>query len=80
MIKVKIEVSTREGVLDPEAKAIHTALLHIDDKVAGLKKSTVFYVDLDVDCVDEANTKAIALCEELLVNLVIQDYKIEVLP
>lgn len=78
-MKAIVNVSLKAGVLDSQGKAVHHALesLHFGNvKEVRVGKQIV----LNLDESDEA--KAVAdvtkMCEELLANTVIEDYKIEI--
>jgi phosphoribosylformylglycinamidine synthase len=73
-MKVEIFVTLKNGVLDPQGKAIHHALeglgfAGVNDVRAGR------YIELDVaDSIDETTLKA--MCEQLLANTVIENFRI----
>ncbi|MGI0406313.1 phosphoribosylformylglycinamidine synthase subunit PurS [Helicobacter himalayensis] len=77
-MQIKAVVSLKNGVLDPQAKAIHHALnTHGFESLKGVRLAREILLDLDI--VDEAQALKIAkeMCEELLANLVIEEYQIE---
>ena len=74
-MKVRIHVSLKPGVLDPQGRAVHHALeglgfTGVDDVRVGK------LVELDVadDTTDEALDD---MCRKLLANMVIENYRIE---
>ncbi|WP_416355487.1 phosphoribosylformylglycinamidine synthase subunit PurS [Aureimonas phyllosphaerae] len=78
MIKARIVVTLKNGVLDPQGKAIEGALGTLGfDGVSGVRQGKVF--DVQVDSADRAKAEADlkAMCEKLLANTVIENYAIE---
>jgi len=78
-MKVIINVFLKEGVLDPQGKAIHHALhslgfSNVNDVRIG--KQIVMHIDA-IDSID-AEAKAIEMAETLLANTVIENYSIEI--
>jgi phosphoribosylformylglycinamidine synthase PurS subunit len=80
VIKARVTVTLKNGVLDPQGKAIVGALGSLGfDGVNSVRQGKVF--DVEVEGTDkaaaEANIKA--MCEKLLANTVIEDYSITIL-
>lgn len=74
-MKVRILVRLKPGVLDPQGRAVHHALDGLG--FAGVEDVRVGrMIELDVadDTSDETLRK---MCEQLLANMVIEDYVIE---
>ena len=73
-MKVEIYVTLKHGVLDPQGKAIHHALEGLG--FAGVRDVRAGrYLELDVaDATSDADLKA--MCEQLLANMVIENYRI----
>jgi len=76
-MKVKVIVTLKSGVLDPQGKAIQQTLngmgfLNVKDVRQGK------YFDIDIDESDEQKAKQSAeeICKKLLANQVIEDFKI----
>lgn len=77
MIKARVTVTLKNGVLDPQGKAIEGALGSLGfDGVGQVRQGKVF--DLEVQTVDRAKAEADlkAMCEKLLANTVIENYTI----
>lgn len=80
-MKVKIEISLKSGVLDPQAKTILNALESLGfDCIKDLKTKKVIELDLAMDSKEETLNKAKEMSEMLLANPVIENYTIELLP
>ena len=76
-MKVKVIVTLKSGVLDPQGKAIQQTLNGMGFKnVKDVRQGK--YFDLDINESDEQKAKLSAeeICKKLLANLVIEDYKI----
>ena len=79
MIKARVTVTLKSGVLDPQGKAIEGALHALDfSEVAKVRQGKVF--DVELTGADEAAAKAELeqMCEKLLANTVIENYAIEI--
>ena len=78
-MKVSVEVGLKQGVLDPEAVTIERSLRHLGfDGIKGLRKTRVFTFDIDTADRGAAEAEARAMCEKLLVNPVIESYRVQV--
>ena len=74
-MKVRVHVSLKNGVLDPQGRAIHHALEGLG--FAGVKHvraGRLFELDVADDTSDEALDE---MCRKLLANMVIENYRIE---
>lgn len=79
MIKARVTVTLKNGVLDPQGKAIEGALGALGfDGVGQVRQGKVF--DLEVEGTDKgkAESDLKAMCEKLLANTVIENYTISV--
>ena len=74
-MKLRIYVTLKPGVLDPQGKAIDHALSGLG--FAGVEGARVGkLIELDVvDTVDDAQVDA--MCRQLLANTVIENYRVE---
>lgn len=76
----KVYVTLRNGVLDPQGKAIHHATTTIGYQgIADIRQGKYFEITFD-DSVDEAQAykQLEKLAHDVLSNPVIEDYEIEV--
>lgn len=79
MIKARVTVTLKNGVLDPQGKAIEGALKTLGfDGVASVRQGKVFDVELDSSDRVGAEKALKAMCEKLLANTVIEDYSVSV--
>ena len=79
MIKARVTVTLKNGVLDPQGKAIEGALGALGfDGVGQVRQGKVF--DLELGGTDKAKAEAElkAMCEKLLANTVIENYSISI--
>lgn len=77
-MKVRVFVSLKAGVLDPQGRAIHHAIEGLG--IAGVndvRAGKMFELDVD-DSVSDADLETMA--RQLLANLVIENYRIERVP
>jgi phosphoribosylformylglycinamidine synthase len=75
---VIITIALKEGMLDPEARAIRTALDHLGIPTVSLSTARRFRLGLEAATQEEAEAQARECCERLLANPVIHRYEIEV--
>ena len=74
-MKARVTVTLKNGVLDPQGKAIVGALGSLGfDGVGSVRQGKVFDVVLDTTDRAKAEANLKAMCEKLLANTVIEDY------
>ena len=76
-MKVKVIVTLKNGVLDPQGKAIQQTLNGMNYcNIVKVRQGK--YFDLEINEIDEnkAKSQVEEMCKKLLANLVIEDYKI----
>ena len=76
-MKVKVIVTPKNGVLDPQGKAIQQTLNGMGfSNVNEVRQGK--YFDIEINEKDEAKAKARVedMCKKLLANLIIEDYQI----
>ncbi len=77
-MKARITVTLKASVLDPQGKAIEGALASLGFKgVSGVRQGKVFDLDLAESDPARAANLLQDMCEKLLANTVIEDYRIE---
>ena len=78
-MKVRGDVVLKAGVLDPQGEAVRHALGTLGfDGVNGVRQGKVIELDLAETDAGAAEAQARAMCEKLLANTVIEDYRITV--
>ena len=75
---VTITIALKEGMLDPEARAIRHALADLGFPTGDLRTARLFRVTLDASDAAAAEREARQMCERLLANPVIHHYTVEV--
>ena len=79
MIKARITVTLKNGVLDPQGKAIEGGLSSLGfEGVESVRQGKVFDVELDASDKAKAEADLTAMCEKLLANTVIENYAVEI--
>jgi phosphoribosylformylglycinamidine synthase len=79
-MKVQVHTTLKEGVLDPQGKAVEAALSNLGfSGINKIRQGKLFDIDLDTDSKEEAEKLTIAICKVLLANMVIEDYTVKVI-
>lgn len=79
-MKAHVTVYPRPEILDPQGKAIHSALERLGfGGVEEVRAGKSFEIDLAGDDRDAAREELEKMCESLLANTVVEDYSIELL-
>ncbi|MGI9463365.1 MAG: phosphoribosylformylglycinamidine synthase subunit PurS [Aestuariivirgaceae bacterium] len=77
-MKARIKITLKNGVLDPQGKAIEGALSSLEfTGVDNVRQGK--YIELDLNETDETKARAQvdAMCQKLLANTVIENYEVE---
>ena len=76
-MKVKVVVTLKSGVLDPQGKAIQQTLNGMGfSNVKDVRQGKYFDIDIDESDEQKARQTAEEICKKLLANQVIEDFKI----
>lgn len=80
-MKVRVLITLKNGVLDPQGKAIEGALHGMGfEGASGVRQGKLIELDItDANSKADAEEKAKAMCDRLLANPVMESYAIEVL-
>ncbi len=77
-MKARIRVTLKNGVLDPQGKAIANALGHLGfEGVREVRHGKYIEVTLDTADADAARAEVERMCRELLANPVMENYHFE---
>jgi phosphoribosylformylglycinamidine synthase PurS subunit len=77
-VKAKIHVTLKSGILDPQGKAIEHALATLGyNAVANVRVGKYMELELSEPAKDKAEAQVKAMCEKLLANTVIEEYRYE---
>ena len=75
-----VNISLKTGVLDSQGKAVHHALDSLKfSSVNDVRVGKQIVLQLDTEDKAQAMTDVTTMCEEILANTVIEDYKIELI-
>lgn len=78
-MRVKIFVSLKSGVLDPQGKAIERSLHTMSyTEVRDVRVGKYLELELDADSRASAEARIREMCAKLLANPVIEDYRFEI--
>ena len=78
-MKAKVKVTLKNGVLDPQGKAIEGALGSLGfGGVNGVRQGKYFEIELAETDRAKAEAAVKAMCEKLIANTVIENYAIEI--
>ena len=76
-MKIKVIVTLKKGVLDPQGKAIQQTLNGMGfSEVNEIRQGKYFDIEVSETDENKAKSKVDEMCKKLLANLVIEDYKI----
>jgi phosphoribosylformylglycinamidine synthase len=77
-MKARIKITLKNGVLDPQGKAIANALGALGfDGVGEVRQGKYIELELDETDRDSAGKQVERMCEQLLANTVIENYSYE---
>ena len=77
-MKARVHVTLKNGVLDPQGKAIQHTLASLGfDGVNDVRQGKFLELDLAETDAAKAEADLKAMCEKLLANTVIENYSIE---
>ena len=78
-MKAKVYITLKNGVLDPQGKAIQNALEHLGfSGVNEVRQGKFIEVSLSETDKSKAESELNQMCEKLLANTVVENYKVEV--
>jgi phosphoribosylformylglycinamidine synthase len=77
VIKARVTVTLKNGVLDPQGKAIEHALSGLGfGGVGSVRQGKVFDLELEGTDTAKAEAELKAMCDKLLANTVIENYSV----
>jgi len=78
-MKAIVNVYLKEGVLDPQGKAVHHALGSLGfDNVNSVRIGKQIVLEVNEENAEKAKEEIEKMAETLLANTVIEDYEIEI--
>lgn len=79
-MRARVYVTPKQGVLDPQGEAVAKALRGLGFSGAmGVRQGKYFEIELENDNRTKAESKLREMCEKLLANTVIEQYRFEIL-
>lgn len=79
MAKATVHVTLKNGVLDPQGKAIQNALENLGfSGINGVRQGKFIELDLSETNKEIIQAEVTNMCEKLIANTVIETYKVEV--
>ncbi len=77
-MKAKVHVTLKQGVLDPQGKAVENSLNSLGfSGINGVRQGKYIEIDLDGSDAEKARSDVESMCKQLLANTVIENYSIE---
>jgi len=78
-MRVKVFVTPRKGILDPQGRAVEHSLHSLGFQSASdVKIGKYIVLDVDAQSADAARAEVKRMCDQLLTNPIIEDYSFEV--
>ena len=76
-MKFSITVTLKKDVLDPQGKVVENTLINMGmNNLKSIRQGKHFEIDVEESDQSIAEKKVNEMCRKLLVNLIIEDYKI----
>ena len=75
-MKFSITVTLKKDVLDPQGKVVQNTLMNIGLSLKNIRQGKYFEIEIDEKDQTQAEKNVDEMCKKLLVNLIIEDYKI----
>ena len=75
-LKFSITVTLKKDVLDPQGKIVQNTLINIGLNLKNIRQGKYFEIEIDEKDQSKAEKNIDEMCKKLLVNLIIEDYKI----
>jgi len=76
-LKFSVTVTLKKDVLDPQGKVVQNTVTNLGIKnLKNIRQGKFFEIEIDENDELQANKKIDEICKKLLVNLIIEDYKI----
>tara|TARA_B100000989_G_scaffold288038_1_gene258341 strand:- start:885 stop:1127 length:243 start_codon:yes stop_codon:yes gene_type:complete len=76
-LKFSVTVVLKKDVLDPQGKVVQNTLNNLGmSDLKSIRQGKFFEIEIDEQDQKKAESKVDDMCKKLLVNLIIEDYKI----
>ena len=76
-MKISVIITLKKDVLDPQGKVVENTLVNMGmNNLKSIRQGKHFEIEVDENDQKNAEKKVDEMCKKLLVNLIIEDYKI----
>ena len=76
-MKFSVTVTLKKNILDPQGKVVENTLINMGmNSIKSIRQGKYFLIEVDENDQTIAEKKVDEICKKLLVNLIIEDYKI----
>ena len=75
-MKFSVTVTLKKDVLDPQGKVVQNSLLNLGMNLENIRQGKYFELEINEKDQVKAEKKIDDMCKKLLVNLTIEDYKV----
>jgi len=79
-LKFSVTVSLKKDVLDPQGKVVQNTLVNLGmSNLKNIRQGKYFEIEVEEKDQNNAEKYVDEMCKKLLVNLIIEDYKINII-
>jgi phosphoribosylformylglycinamidine synthase len=75
-LKFSVTVTLKKDVLDPQGKVVQNSLLNLGMNLENIRQGKYFELEINEKDQVKAEKQIDDMCKKLLVNLIIEDYKV----
>ena len=75
-MKFSVTVTLKKDVLDPQGKVVQNTLISLGINLKNIRQGKYFEIEVNEKNQEEAEKNINEMCKKILVNLIIEDYKI----
>ena len=77
-MKFSVTITLKKDVLDPQGKVVQNTLINMGmNDLKSIRQGKHFEIEIEENDQKKAENKVVEMCKKLLVNLIIEDYKID---
>ena len=79
-MKFSVTVTLKKDVLDPQGKVVQNTLQNLGmSDLKSIRQGKYFEIEIEENDQNKAKKKVDDMCKKLLANLIIEDYKINII-
>jgi phosphoribosylformylglycinamidine synthase len=75
-LKFSVTVTLKKDVLDPQGKVVQNTLVNLGLNLKNIRQGKYFEIEINEQDQAKAEKNIDEMCKKLLVNIIIEDYKI----